>query len=490
MAMASSLYKAQEVVKTCDEHEHKELSFFCKTCKTFICISCGKTTHLSHDWDLIASIAKERRIETPKLCQKIKNEELSQCREKLCNIVKSMKSNREADIAKLEESKSAIINTVKLITEEVKEQREELARNETVVESRCHDLETKMDYVEKMTTCLDSNIAAYNDFDLLEMEMGMLTALQDVKSYVMKPCESMLKFVPGKMNKELIREMVGTLEKTYPNDNGNVSVAELKTFSECEEYIRTIAVISDTQAWVGDGVLEEIKLFSSQMTNIERKHMEFDDFIVLGNGDFILTVYRDQVIRRVKPGGTESNIMKTKPLQPTWISKTHKDDILVSMTDDGDDYKLRSSSRRLVQRITLGGKVLNTYEFQKDDATRLFTYPWRTAENGNSDICAINRTSDDTGELIVLHGDGRARATYCGQKESKFDPRDVACDCNRKIIVLDCVNKSLHLLSSDGTFLTYLLSNMPDYAETMALYQGSMWVGFNKGEVKVYNYCE
>ena len=44
-------------------------------------------------------------------------------------------------------------------------------------ESKSRNFEKNLNYVEKMTTCLDSNIAAYNDFDLLEMEQGMLGGL-------------------------------------------------------------------------------------------------------------------------------------------------------------------------------------------------------------------------------------------------------------------------------------------------------------------------
>ena len=180
--------------------------------------------------------------------------------------------------------------------------------------------------------------------------------------------------------------------------------------------------------------------------------------------------------------------MSTKPLHPSCISKTQTGDVLVSLQDDGDPYKLQPSSRRLVQRMTLTGKVLHTNEFHEDGVTRLFTVPKRTTENGNSDICVINRTSSKTGELIVLHEDGRVRTTYRGMKDSKFDPRDVACDSKRRIIVVDAANKSLHLLSPHGTFLRYLLSYMFDFPHKMALYQGYMWVGFDKGKAKVYKY--
>ena len=77
MAFATISYKAQEAMKTCDELEHKELSCFCKTCETFICITCGQTSNHGHVWDLIISVAKERHVETPKLCRKIKRRNIT-----------------------------------------------------------------------------------------------------------------------------------------------------------------------------------------------------------------------------------------------------------------------------------------------------------------------------------------------------------------------------------------------------------------------------
>ena len=71
---------------------------------------------------------------------------------------------------KLKERQTTLVNLVNQIIDELKVRRDELERNESGEESKCRDLEIKLDFVEKMTTCLDSNIAAYNDFDLLEME--------------------------------------------------------------------------------------------------------------------------------------------------------------------------------------------------------------------------------------------------------------------------------------------------------------------------------
>ena len=486
--MASNFDKAQEAQKTCDDHERKELSFFCRTCKKFICITCGQTSHHGHVWDLISSIAKVRRSETPKLCRQIKSEKISACYEKL-RTVEFIKRNQEEVRSKLEERRSIIINLVNRMIDEEKEKSYGLD-----AESKRQDFEKKLNYVEKMTTRLDSNIAAYNDFDLLEMEQAMIAALAEVESYNEDTTASTLASVPEEINEEIIRGLIGRLEENQTNAKNSKSVCEIKTIYTFKDCILTIASLSNSHAWVGDDRHVEIRLlqnFPSQIKDIHCREIERTDFIALTNGDFILTHYPDQVIRRITSSDKVSDIVSTKPLHPGWISKTQAGDILVSMRDDGDDYKLRPSSRRLVQRMTLTGKVLNTYEFQEDGVTRLFTWPVRMAENGNSDICVVNRTSSNTGDLFVLHIDGRVRATYRGQDGSKFNPADVACDSKGRILVLDFNKENcLHLLSPDGTFLRYLLSDMSDYPETMTLYKGSLWIGFQKGAVTVYKYSE
>ena len=265
----------------------------------------------------------------------------------------------------------------------------------------------------------------------------------------------------------------------------------MKTFEEFEKQIRTIAPVSSNQAWVRDYSSYTFKQLSLQSTETNSVTLPpHADFITLSNGDFIVTGYKDQVVRRVTSVGKVSDNVSTKHLHPGWISKTLTGDLLVTLRDDGDRYKLQPSSRRLVQRMTLTGKVLHTFEFREDGVTRLFTLAGRTTENGNSDICVINRTSDDMGELIVLHEDGLLRATYRGQEDSTFDPVDVKCDSKSRIIVSDWNNKCVHLLSPNGTFLRYLLSDTFESPTAIALYQGSLWIGFAEGAVKVYKYID
>ena len=525
--MATGSLNAQEALKTCDEHEHKELSFFCETCKKFICISCGKTTHHGHDWDLVSSIAKERRIETPNLCRRIKKKHISKCRKSICGLDTILEEKILEDSNKLEEQRKIVINLVNEIVDEKKKRRNDLA-NEQIKEIK--GLEKKLDYLDKMTTSLDTNIAAYSDYDVIDMEQQMMKVVTEVESYDVDV--NAVTFVPGELDRGLIEGMIGEIdngtttegddsasvegeatkydddsarveggrnrddddrieEEETVDDDDTVSIEEIKTWKEFHDMIKSIVPISDTQAWVGDNRSTVIKLLSCHNVIAYRRSLtSFCDFITLNNGDFIVTSYKNREIRRVTATGEESVLVCTKPLHPTYISKTQTDDMLVILRDGGDLYKLQPSSRRLVQRMTLTGNVLHTYEFREDGVTRLFTWPQMTAENSNSDICVTNLTSGTTGELIVLHADGRVRFTYHGQEgsEFKFCPFAVACDSKSRIIVSDGANKCLHLLSPDGTFLRYLMSDMFGHPTIIALYQDKLWIGFHKGAVKVYKY--
>ena len=283
--------------------------------------------------------------------------------------------------------------------------------------------------------------------------------------------------------------MVGSVKELIMTSvDDTVTTEEIKIFKEFDDQICTIHPIPSTQAWISDISGSDVKLMT--LENIETQIITLAphaDFVTLSNDGFIVINSGGGVLLRVTLDGKVSDIVSTKPLYPTSISKTHTDDLLVTLRDAGNDYKLKPSSRRLVQRMTLTGKILNTYEFREDGTTRLFTFPELTAENGNTDICVINETGDETGELIVLYRHGQVNFTYRGQ-DSEFCPTAVACDSKTRLVVWDYLNGRFDLLSPDGTFLRYLLSDKFEGVADIALHQNNLWIGFDDGAVKVYKY--
>ena len=501
--MATSLHKAQTLVRTCNDHGHKEITSFCKTCKAFICISCGQTTHNGHDWDLIASIAKDRRRETPKECRKIRQQELPLCKCKQRDIEKQILDIEEScaeDTKKIENVRAAIICDVNKIVETKQGRREAIRKDEfAAMKGRQADLDKKVQFIEKMVSSLESNIEAYSDYDVIEMELDMQTTLEDVRSFEVDCRTPSVIFKAGEISRNAIEEMVGEIEEA-PNAGQYKIVDQIKGFKPFVNRIHGIVPTSGDRACVLAKGRADLKFVSLQNDETDAIKFPCFDFITDNDRDFIYTEYNNSLIRRYTPNGKKSVIFSVDPLYPTWIRKTQTDNIIVCLMESWNVFTaiyanaLTPSSRRLVQRMTLKGKVLNTYEFREDDVTRLFTLPWRTAENGNSDICVINRFTPEYGELVVMYQNGRVRFTYHGQQNVMFDPADVACDSKCRIIVTDRINKSFHLLSPNGKFLRYIFSTVmsPTSPEpyTLTLNRDYVWIGFAEGSVKVYKYLD
>ena len=484
---SSSLYKAQSVVRTCDKHQHEEITCYCKDCKTYACTTCVKKEHGQHDWDLVSSVAKVRRKETPKLCCKIKEEDMPKFKKYVEDIDARISTNtakRQKNIGSLENSRVSIIDSVNKIIEKRKQQVEEFTekQGDSLMKER-QELVRRLDYVEKMTTALDSNVEAYSDFDLFEMEEEMLTEVRKLWTYNSANNSKVSVYLPGKMDVGVLHKMIGEVQEEDTNEYQEV----VNTFKPFDAEIWTIFPISETEAWMSAKKVKEIKLISTSGNEVTQMGHTKTNFIVLSNGNHIVVNTKSQIIERVMSDGTKNVVFSTQPLFPLKISMTCTEDILLSLSSERSSYNLHPSSRRLVQRMTLTGNVVNSYEFKEDGTTRLFTLPGKSTENGNTDICVINGISSNDAELVVLYRDGRLRFKYGGQ-----NPRDVECDARCRIIVSNLTTEnSVHLLSPNGLLLGYILSDdviLDNTPWRISLYGNNLWIGCRDGTVKVCRY--
>lgn len=99
-------------------------------------------------------------------------------------------------------------------------------------------------------------------------------------------------------------------------------------------------------------------------------------------------------------------------------------------------------------------------------------------------------TSNSTSELVILSSSGSLKYVYRGQKmRKKFNASDVAYDSYCNIIICDISDSKIHLLSPDGKFLKYLLTeNEVTHPWSIFLYRYTLWVGDKHGLVKVLQY--
>lgn len=206
------------------------------------------------------------------------------------------------------------------------------------------------------------------------------------------------------------------------------------------------------------------------------------------DGDVYITSEKNSSILKLSASGLVSPMFSTDPLKPEGICQSIQDGLFISLIDDDSEiYHLESHSRRLVRHVAMSGVVIREYEYHEDGHTRLFTLPVRIKQNGNTDICVLNWTSDDSSELVILSSSGCLKSVYQGLKQCSLT--DVVCDAYFNILDSDMEYSQIHILSADGELLKYLLKENEVYRPfSMSMYNSTLWVGDNYGTVKVFHY--
>jgi hypothetical protein len=187
-----------------------------------------------------------------------------------------------------------------------------------------------------------------------------------------------------------------------------------------------------------------IKHITKQGEKKKKYNAAVNGVCVTDAGDIYVTDRENEVVVRLSPSGSVSTVVRTHPLTPTVICQSLDGGLLVTMEDE-------ESKTSLPRHTTLTGDVICDYEYQEDGQTSLFTVAYRVKQNGNSDICVVNQTSETTGNLMILSSSSRVNSFYHGQNlKDNFAPSDVACDFRCNILVTELFNHRVHLLSPAG----------------------------------------
>ncbi|KAK3103030.1 hypothetical protein FSP39_015893 [Pinctada imbricata] len=481
--MATSFTKFQYALNICEEHDKKELHAYCKTCQKKICTTCIKEEHSIHDWETITEILREKKYSLPKECKEIRANQLQGLKKEIYRFDRKIKDedNRfELNKSNLNCSRKRYISGInKLFDAKIDEcQQKSNAAKEVYIE-KLEGLKQKVEYLDMMTTALDQDINTLPDHDILDMEKEMRNELEKALTYSADEYNCTTVFIPGELDKQTLENMIGEIH--------SVSVEEKIGSIVYSDDIMSIKPVSETNAWIrvwGSRVFELIDITGKRVKEMKTPA---DDLVIFESGDVVLTDKEKCSVSVFTEDENQKSTFETNQLYPTYINKTENDDVLISMWDDGDPYNLVSTSRRIVQRMTLTGKVLHTYEFREDGKTRLFTCPVRTAENKNRDVCVINELSDVSGELVVLHKDGRVKFTYTGDG-LQFFPTDVECDDKCHILLTDHYSRAIHILTSNGKYLCRLCQYEDLNPFVISLYDNNMWCGFSQGRVKIYRH--
>ena len=190
-----------------------------------------------------------------------------------------------------------------------------------------------------------------------------------------------------------------------------------------------------------------------------------------------------------------STLLKFKELLPFGLCVSRDGNILVTLCEAYYDYNISFEKRRLVARVSEGGKTLMEIEYyNKEKTERFFVVPRRVAENKNGDIIVVDKIHKNEGRLQLFNKDGVVIKTFDGHKdifEQPFDPYDVACDYRQRLLVCDYTNNKIIIFQPNYDLFKVIASYDGGlrYPLCMGLDSSSrIWVGGKFEKVMVLSY--
>ncbi|XP_062610554.1 uncharacterized protein LOC134272324 [Saccostrea cucullata] len=476
-------------IKMCTFHD-LPIDIICEGCDKFICSECAKTDHKSHNWKTITTAANERRRGLQEFLRKIKEGDLYKIDKKLEKMSQRITENKKQCYSEIKKLKMHVDEIMARLTE-IKKRNEKTIQDNLVkkndqVNHEISELKKKKKRIVDTVEFMEENNSNMSDYSVIDNHRELTKMLSEFEVHVTN-CAHSMRFTKGEINIDFLKSFVGeTLE-----DMDNISVAHINTFRHGDKNILSLKKFCEDQCYIHELNSKYIAEVNPKCTKKYKFRIFPIDMCVANNNNVYFTEFSNNEINCLSPLGSVSTVSSTDHMEPVGICQSVDGGLLVTLIDkESDLFKLEPHSRRLVRYITVTGDVIHEYEYQEDGHTRLFTLPYRVTQNRNSDICVVNRTSDAKGELVIISPSGRLRSVYRGQNLTEyFTPTDVVCDSLCNILVTDTNNKQIHLLTPNGVFLKFLLTeNEVNHPSSLSLYKSTLWVGYVEGLVKVFQY--
>ncbi|XP_062597507.1 uncharacterized protein LOC134258921 [Saccostrea cucullata] len=475
----------QEHIQMCEKHKDFPVDMVCEDCEVFICSTCAKSDHNEHNWVTQGAAASQIRRGLLEYLKNIKEQKLPTFDEKMIKKKSENENSCEIYIKQLQKNFDEIISR---LTEIKNNKEEELngnlrRKNENLDKEKSRFVDKKNKIIQIIEHMEENNITM-SDKNLIENCRDLIHLLSDVDNEL-ENCDYSMIYRESD-DDDIIVSMFGQFL-----DLDDITAVETDSFQYSENSVLILEALSDDRCLLMAKDTNYMNLVNTQGEKKSRfRFGDFcSDFCAFSKNIYFTT---EDSICKLCLSGSNLTVCSTDPLKPLGICDSENDGFLVSLIDPGFDNfdEIDASCRRLVTHVTLTGDVIQEYEFQKNGQTRLFTVPYKLCQNKNSDICVVNMTSDCKGEVVIVSITGHLRSVFGGQNlEEDFWPTDIVCDSICNILVADHLNSRIHLLSPEGKFLKYLLTEKEiETPLALSLSKPKLWIGNEDGLVKVFQY--
>ena len=465
--------KHQLPVKKCQHHPTRNIDIFCKQCKMPICSKCSTMNeHNGHQFDDLEEIytkeyanwqgefAKIQRylLPTTHILKKDVEEDVTLIMKVMDGIRTSMKA--EADSLK------------KLVDEVTAENVEQTHTMEKSLLKMLKSEDTTYDeyiaYLDKMTDEFQEYLSLTN----LKLLFSKTLKIQLIPETT-KPIPPV--YTAGQVNKDDITMLLGRINfpnteteirKLKPTDTVSTdmkfiekqleqnkeetkqTLVLLPSVTKVREYTKPgvyrachVSVDKSARLWASDdeGNLVHTDQQGNQLQKIQTSGTKAGYHTVTQDGSLIYADKNKRVIFKITTDQRITEFIKTGDWTPLSVHCSRiNGDILVGMVKNED--------AKVVRYNTAGKEKQN---IQKDNqGEERFQCPYHITENINGDICI---SDDNKSAVVVVNKSGEYKFTYAGQS-GWFHPGGICTDVLGHILVGNCFQEPVHLLSHDGEF--------------------------------------
>lgn len=500
----SQLVKPEAEIEKCQDHPKQQCDLFCQDCSVPICSRCLTGNHKRH-----GAVDLEEICETTRSTVKEDLEELRKFRKEYEKVVWESKeelakyieeSDKERD--SLKELGKQWHQMIDKVIDKVGKDMDEIIQSDTkCLQDNTEEIQSALQDV-KDTIKANEDILQDDRFTRLLSYASKNDAFRIIPS---RPAIKTAKIVPVNVKEgDIIPKLIHfqrSIRTKLPgyslNRTGDVSSISTKSLLPEPELIATVKTNckqlkgichnEDDRVWIygTDEILREVDITGTVqncITAISKNSQK--DIAKNKMGEIVYSHLSDECVNIVREGKI-SKLLDLSGWIPFGVTFNADDDLMVCMRrEDYQESKVGIFSQ---------GKLKKEIQFDETgkplfSASRNNMY---IKENANKDICVSDWNAC---AVIVLKSSGELRFRYTGNLSRSFKqfyPHGIVTDNYCRILVVDRKNDCLHVIDSNGKFLTYITCSLQDPYVMSIDPDENLWVGeYDTGCVKVIKYLE
>lgn len=500
----SQLVKPEAEIEKCQDHPKQQCDLFCQDCGVPICSRCLTGNHKRH-----GAVDLEEICETTRSTVKEDLEELRKFRKEYEKVVGESKeelakyteeSDKERD--SLKELGKQWHQMIDKVIDKVGKDMDEIIQSDTkCLQDNTEEIQSALQDV-KDSIKANEDILQDDRFTRLLSYASKNDAFRIIPS---RPAIKTAKIVPVNVKEgDIIPKLIHfqrSIRTKLPgyslNRTGDVSSISTKSLLPEPELIATVKTNckqlkgichnEDDRVWVygTDEILREVDITGTVqncITAISKNSQK--DIAKNKMGEIVYSHLSDECVNIVREGKI-SKLLDLSGWIPFGVTFNADDDLMVCMRrEDYQESKVGIFSQ---------GKLKKEIQFDETgkplfSASRNNMY---IKENANRDICVSDWNAC---AVIVLKSSGELRFRYTGNLSRSFKqfyPHGIVTDNYCRILVVDRKNDCLHVIDSNGKFLTYITCSLQDPYVLSMDPDENVWVGeYDTGCVKVIRYLE